>query len=781
VYADIQPDDTTDAGVAVENVLAKRERELELELQREREAYLRQVMRATEAALVGEIDTEPDVLLDELQQLLAVDDDLGEVLAPRYDALADKHKLLYQRFADQRRRRREGEDVGEWPLRQEYRTYVRVAIELGQIHAATDKTSMAPVQMARLDVEGARSVVDEPTPIGRVRVSADSTTQLEKRATEIEHVDCEHVMIIANPREGKDALLCAIAGNLKDEHGYKWVSLHDDGRNETPMIACPNDEAAIQDSLAQFNQEPKGYPTRVYVPAVGLPDELPANHVPFTVGVDSLTPEIITQLSGVQPQGETQERIKYAVEQSNGKVDELIRLLEKFAEETTAEVTVTELQDVDSEEILSTTRSYEMGEDDVLEDCAKSLMLLASEGLLADAGADTNLDMTEVLKAQEYVAVLNSNFLPDGSDHLKYLLENVWLRLISKQRDENPWLPRVAIGLREIKELAPSTLNRAKYSHIAKSLRQTLFTLSSQGGSRRIMLLGSTQYLRDVFLPIRGNMPIKVLLKMGEEKISILESAGFNFSFEQRQQLKTFQTGWGMLMEPSGKTYPINWRGPRNALGLGDLEWRDRYGLAQGFRVQHSSTSTIERWEHDATHYFDHAGERREAPPGRQEWFLLPSDLDVDVDGDVPEEVLLDVLEERQEYDVPQDLRPTAVDTAGEQRDLQLLSTEEADERAANEVYTKHGIDGVLREWTDREEETVRKMETVLRSVRDHKITSQADMSDTTGVGIGAIKRYMTEEKLLEKCLEKENGVYRLTPIGQNALETPWSRVFDEL
>jgi hypothetical protein len=787
-YDDIQPEDTTDAGVAVENLLSKRERDLEFEIRRQREAYVRELMRSVESALIGEVDTEPDVLLGELQQLLAVDDDLGEVLAPRNDGLADKHKLLYQRFADQRRRRREGEDVGEWPHRQEYRTYVRVAIELGQIHAATDKTRMAPVQLEKLQIRGARSPIDgEPTAIGRVRVAASSTTKLENRATVIDHVDCEHILIIANPREGKDALLCNIAGNLKDEHGYKWVSLHDDGRNETPMIACPNDEDAIQESLANFNQTPKGYPTRVYVPAVGLPDELPRNHVPFTVGVDSLTPEIITKLSGVNPQGETQERIRYALEESGGAVDELIRLLEKYAEQTTAEVTVTELRDgdeIDGGDAESRTRTYEMGEDEVLEDCAKSLMLLASEGLLADAGADTNLDMTEVLQDQEHVAVLNSNFLPDGEKHLKYLLENVWLRLLYTERDANPWLPRVAVGLREIKELAPSTLNRTKYSHIVKSLRQTLLTLSSQGGSRRILLIGSTQYLRDVYLPIRGNMPVKVLLKMGEEKISVLDSAGFDFTYEQRAQLKEFPTGWGMLMQPQGKTYPINWRGPRCALGLGDLEWLDRYGLAMGFRVQHSSTSTAERWKHDATHYFDHDGVRRPAPPGRQDWYLLPEDLedvDVDVDGDVPDDVLLNVLEERREHDLPQDLRPAPVRSAGEQREIQFMSTSEAEERQENEVLTKHGIDGVLRDWVTREERTVEKMTRVLQAIEDKKVESYQDMADLTGVGYSSIKNYAVEETQLEKCLEKENGVYHLTPVGRKALEVSWSAVFDDL
>lgn len=789
-YAEIQPEDRTDAGTAVKNILAKRRRELELERRREREAFVRELMRAVEASFVGETDLDVDELLDDLQTCLESNPELGTVLSPGRDGLEDKFKVLYRRFARKRRRWRDGEDVGDWPRRREYRVYVRVAIALETTYAASDKTRMAPVQLQKLDVAGARSPVEgEPTPIGRVRVSASSTVDLEDRATVINHQDCEHVLVIANPREGKDALICALAGNLKDEHGYKWVALHDDGRNETPMIAAPNDEQAIQESLDRFDQTPKGYPTKVYAPALGLPDELPRNHVPFTVGVDSLTPEIISQLSGVKPQGETQERIKYAVEESDGKVDKLIRLLEKYADETSAEVTVTETtareDGGDTEETVSETRTYQMGEDAVLEDCAKSLMLLASEGLLADAGTDTNLDMTSVLQDQEHVAVLNCNFLPEGDDHIKYLLENVWLRLISKERDRNPWLPRVAIEIREIKELAPSTLNRAKYSHIAKSLRQTLFTLSSQGGSRRILLLGSTQYLRDVFLPVRGNMPIKVLLKMGEEKISILENAGFNFSYEQRQQLKDFDAGWGMLMEPGGKTYPINWRGPRCALGLGDLEWRDRYGIAMGFRVQHSSTSTIEHWEHDATHYVDKDGERRAAPPDRQEWYLLPEDLEahgVDADaGSVAEDALLQVLETRQEYDVPQDLRPAEIQATGQQRELQLVSTAEAEARQQTELYDEYGVDGALREWTNRQWTTVKKMVRILEAIDDHTVNSYTDLSELTGVSVPSIKSYANNDSGLDVCMEKEGGVYHLTPVGKKALEVQWRAVFDEL
>jgi hypothetical protein len=412
-------------------------------------------------------------------------------------------------------------------------------------------------------------------------------------------------------------------------------------------------------------------------------------------------------------------------------------------------------------------------------------MLLASEGLLQDTGEETTLDMREVLEDQEHVAVLNSNFLPAGDEHLKYLLENIWLRLINKQRDENPWLPRVAVEIREIKELAPAKLNRVKYKHIVKSLRQTLFHLSSQGGSRRIMMLGSTQYLRDVYLPVRGNMPIKILLKMGEEKISILESAGFSFSREARSQIKEMPTGWGMLLMPEGKTWPINWTGPKCALSLGDLEWINRYGLAMGFRVQNRSVASASAWYHDATAYFDKDGVRRESPPERQEWYLLPEDVEdggLDPTADeLEEDDLLALLEERREYDVPQDLRPSPVDVSTEQRELELVSTEEAEERQANKLYEKYEIKGVLRNWTDREEHVVEKMLMILEAIADDEITSYANLEKATGINDSSIKQYANDEAKLEGCIEKVDGVYQLTPVGEKARRISWGAVFSEL
>ncbi|WP_255149790.1 hypothetical protein [Halorarius halobius] len=793
-YQEIQPTDTTDTDTAIRNKVAKHVREAAYERRREARARTRELMSEVEAALAGETDREPVEVLDELALQVEEDPRLEEVLAPTHDGLDTRVKVSYHRLRQLRERWREGDDV-DVPVVAEYRTLVQVSEAIGTIYAASDGTRYAPVRLEKLDVRGARSPVEgEPTPIGRVRIGKSSTASIEDRTTEIPHTDCEHILAIANPREGKDSLIARLSGNLKDEHGYKWVSLHDDGRFETSMIAVPNDEEPIQQSLEEFSQTPKGYPTKVYVPAVGLPDELPANHVPFTFGVDSLSVETIAQLSGVNPEGSTERRIKHALEEvrgpgGSGSVDELIQLLETYADDTSAEITVTELRDQDDledkeSEVSSATRTYELGEDKVLRECAQSLMLLASEGLLCDAGADTNLDMVDVLEDQEHVATLNCNFLPDGDEHLKYLIENIWLRQIYTARDANPWLPRVAVEIREIKELAPSRLERTKYSTIAKATRQTLFFLTSQGGSRRVLLLGSTQYLRDVYMPIRGNMPIKILLKMGEEKIRTLESAGFAFDQEARRQLRQFPTGWGLLLLPDKKVWPINWTGARCGLSLGDLPWLARYGLAMGFRVELRDVDA-EAWD-GGDEYVDQEGRLQEAPPARNEWYLRVEDVEAivgDVDGDLDEEVLLEVLEERREYELAQDLRPTPVAVADQQRQLDLVSTDVAKEREENALYQKHGVHGALREWLSRERSTVAKYERVLDTVRNKEVSSYSDMATLSGVSKPMIAQYMRkDENALRPCLTKEGELYHLTPVGRDALDNiNWDAVFREL
>jgi len=86
-------------------------------------------------------------------------------------------------------------------------------------------------------------VEGDPKPIGRKRVGKDETFDEMEEEITINHEDCEHVLVVALPRKGKDSTITSLCGNLKDEHGYKWFSCLDDGRNETPMTAIPNDEA----------------------------------------------------------------------------------------------------------------------------------------------------------------------------------------------------------------------------------------------------------------------------------------------------------------------------------------------------------------------------------------------------------------------------------------------------------------------------------------------------------------------------------------------------------
>lgn len=73
----------------------------------------------------------------------------------------------------------------------------------------------------------------------------DLTASIEYMSAAIPYEACDHILTSASPRRGKDSTNARIYGNLKDQHGYKWVSILDDGRNELPMIAIPNNEDAI--------------------------------------------------------------------------------------------------------------------------------------------------------------------------------------------------------------------------------------------------------------------------------------------------------------------------------------------------------------------------------------------------------------------------------------------------------------------------------------------------------------------------------------------------------
>lgn len=77
----------------------------------------------------------------------------------------------------------------------------------------------------------------------------DFSASIEYHSEEIAHESCDHILTTASPRQSKDATNVRICGNLKNQHGYKWESVLNDGRNELPMIATPNDEKPIRRSL----------------------------------------------------------------------------------------------------------------------------------------------------------------------------------------------------------------------------------------------------------------------------------------------------------------------------------------------------------------------------------------------------------------------------------------------------------------------------------------------------------------------------------------------------
>lgn len=807
-------DGTTEEAVAgiIENRIEQRIHEEQLE----RDAYIRKLIKSAEAAFEERDTRSIDDHLRELHWVLRTDGRLVGALDPRDGFLDAQDKLRWQEYERARGAYRRALEAGEdpdpptLPRMQEFAIDVKLAKAIGAIGSYRDKSRYAPVYLEHLDEPGVRSLVDEDerTPIGRRRIGAASAFDLEEFTVEIPHADAEHILTIADPRQGKDSTGVTICGNLKDEHGYKWISLFDDGRNETPAISIPNDERSIQENLEELDQTPKAYDARVYVPAVGAPDELPANHELFTIGVDELTPGLIGQLAGVPAKGGSSRRIKAALDEvraGSGSVDALIHRLEEFADETSAQITVTELkddEDVDDAEagdVQSYERTYEMGEDEYLRECAQTILMLSSEGLLRDAGAETNLDMQAILADRETVAVLNSNYLPPGLGYLKYLLVNLWASLIFELKEGDPNadgptgadLPRVALECRELKKLAPSKPKEHPYPEQAKRLTQTMFDIASQGGSRRVMLVGSTQYFYDVYKAIRGNMPIKILLRSGDEKIRALENGGYDFTHDQVGYLKSFDPGWGMYVGHEGKKYPIQWRGARCGLGLGDLPLETRYGWAMGFRVHSSATGGTPRWTHDAAVYVDVDGTIEAAPPDRDEWYLLVEDLvespDLLADPEAAVGTTLDAdlvnltLEERREYDLPRDLRPEPTPDLGEQRELRLVATEELASQQRDTAREKFDLHGILAEWVDLDRDRVRRIVSELRAIDEHEIAKYGDLSGLTGIPVSTISDDIGSGGPAARCVDKAEDVYQLEPVGKRAIDVSWERVFAHL
>jgi hypothetical protein len=372
--------------------------------------------------------------------------------------------------------------------------------------------------------------------------------------------------------------------------------------------------------------------------------------------------------------------------------------------------------------------------------------------------------MDEVLRNQSTVAVLNANPVTDS---LKYLLTDLWLQLLYRARDRNPRLPRVALEVRELKNLAPSKLGDSSHSHIVKSLQQTFFFLSSQGGSSRILILGSTQKLNDVYKPVRGNMPIKILMQVGPEKISTLENAGYSFSPEQKQQLNEFDAGWGMLQAHGNWIWPIQWAGAHCGLGIGDIPWRDRYGEVAGFRVASRSTR-IDGW-------YDVRGQRvTERAPTVGEWYLTEDDV-AEARG------FEAAIQHRRDDGLQSDLtlQPVDVDTG---RELDLLSQQDHRERLVQRIEDKHGsFPAELEPWLDHDLARVDEFLDVLRAVREYPIGSYADFSDVTEVSGSTVSTWKNrgDNPPLQGLLKKAGEFYMLTSPGQRALQFPWRDYLD--
>lgn len=142
----------------------------------------------------------------------------------------------------------------------------------------------------------------------------------------------------------------------------------------------------------------------------------------------------------------------------------------------------------------------------------------------------------------------------------------------------------------------------------------------------------------------------------------------------------------------------------------------------------------------------------------------------------------------RQEYPVPNDLTFQRTSVAHENREMRLEQLERAQERKIAELMGGQTVpmetDGgtvkdykppkVLREWL---EYTAKKRQNLLECLSDierEEITSRKSLSNYTGIPEGTLARHLSEQDALGACVEKEGGIYKLTPIGEKALEIQW-------
>lgn len=775
----IQSTDGTDTATAARNLVENRIETLQERETLEVEATVRELLSKSEDALAGAIEERPEAFLSALHWYLWLDPARDDVLDPA----ADLDNAVQKRFRRHHRDRERGRRPD--PM-QEYETAMEIAKAQGYITAASDKSPRAPITLEHLDKKGVRSLVnaDEVVPIGRKKIPKDSSASIEYHSEEIPHESCDHILTTASPRQGKDATNARICGNLKDQHGYKWVSILDDGRNELPMIATPNDERAIQKSLEKLGQEPKAYQTEVYVPAMpGLPDKLPGNFVPFTVGVDDLTPELVLRLAGKTSSGSRSERrIREALkttERQSGSVQQLVGELNDMAGEMEATVTL-ENEDVD-EQIREI--SYQMEEDETLQRAANTIAQYAADGLIEDVGVKTNLEMEEILKDQETVTVLNCNYLEEGQQALRLTIMDLWMQLIWREADERKTVGRIALEIRELKNVAPSQPQNMKYSAERRATAQTLFEIASQGGSRGILMVGSTQKVNDVRRQIRVNMRNKIVLSNEDEGINVLKESIDLKGLESA--IKDFDKGQGLISTPKFRAWPVRFAGARCGLGDKDRGWLDRYGIAWGARVREDPRDHwLSRHEHvdwwvEVNDISIH--DLPEKPAIREyysDWYLLDEDFpDGTTRDDVDAELVATVLEDRREYPVRSDLSLQDVSDLKTQRSTTYQDAAAAQEERVDEFIEEHDVPAPLESWVTTSNEKLQKLQDVLRVVRDHSVSSYSDIAAYSVASESSIQNYAGKDSALDGCMTKapDTDGYQITPIGQKALSIPWS------
>ena len=61
-----------------------------------------------------------------------------------------------------------------------------------------------------------------------------------------------------------------------------------------------------------------------------------------------------------------------------------------------------------------------------------------------------------------------------------------------------------------------------------------------------------------------------------------------------------------------------------------------------------------------------------------------------------------------------------------------------------------------------------------MENVRDGEFSNQTNLANESGISKGSLSKYLKNDEKLGKCIEKADGAYTLTPIGQQALNADW-------